>query len=122
VTPAIKFLDQHRMSYQALSYQPSPGAAIGIEAASQLGLNPDQVLKTLVVMLDNNKLAVAIVPVTTTLRLSALGKVAGSRSPVMATPEKAERAGRRGMMLEVAPQDLQKACSATACNITSARL
>ena len=96
MTPAIDYLDKHGIEYRVLRYQPNAGGAAGMDAASKLGLNPDQVLKTLIVALEGKSgergLAVAIIPAATGLRLSALAKAAGARRAMMAEPAKAERA------------------------------
>jgi Cys-tRNA(Pro)/Cys-tRNA(Cys) deacylase len=96
MTPAIDYLDKHDIKYRVLKYQPNLDGPAGMDAASKLGLNPDQVLKTLIVALEGKsgerRLAVAIIPAANGLRLSALAKAAGVRRAMMAEPAKAERA------------------------------
>jgi Cys-tRNA(Pro)/Cys-tRNA(Cys) deacylase len=62
----------------------------GEEAASVLGLDPEQVFKTLMVDVDG-RLTVAIVPVTGTLDLGALAAAVHGKRAVMANPTVAER-------------------------------
>jgi Cys-tRNA(Pro)/Cys-tRNA(Cys) deacylase len=62
----------------------------GEEAASVLGLDPEQVFKTLMVDVDG-RLTVAIVPVTGTLDLGALAAAVHGKRAVMADPTIAER-------------------------------
>lgn len=62
----------------------------GLEAADKLGLDPDQVFKTLLVTVDARH-AVAIVPVSGQLSLKAVGKVLGAKRVEMCDPIVAER-------------------------------
>jgi Cys-tRNA(Pro)/Cys-tRNA(Cys) deacylase len=62
----------------------------GAEAASALGLDPEQVFKTLLADVDGS-LVVAIVPVTGTLDLRALARALGGKKAVMADPAVAQR-------------------------------
>jgi Cys-tRNA(Pro)/Cys-tRNA(Cys) deacylase len=59
-------------------------------AASALGLDPEQVFKTLLADVDGS-LVVAIVPVTGTLDLRALARALGGKKAVMADPAVAQR-------------------------------
>ena len=62
----------------------------GEEAATVLGLDPEQVFKTLMVDVDGH-LTVAIVPVTGTLDLGALAAALHGKRATMADPTVAER-------------------------------
>jgi Cys-tRNA(Pro)/Cys-tRNA(Cys) deacylase len=62
----------------------------GEEAATVLGLDPEQVFKTLMVDVDG-RLCVAIVPVTGKLDLGALAAAVHGKRVVMADPAVAER-------------------------------
>lgn len=69
----------------------APGApSYGEEAAQALGLSPDQVFKTLLARVDE-RLVVAVVPVSGTLDLKALAAAAGGKRAAMADPADAER-------------------------------
>jgi Cys-tRNA(Pro)/Cys-tRNA(Cys) deacylase len=73
-------------------YEHDPRAAsYGLEAAEALGLDPDQVFKTLLADLDGS-LVVAVVPVSAKLDLKALARALGGSKAVMADPKAAERA------------------------------
>lgn len=62
----------------------------GLEAATKLGLDPDQVFKTLLVTADGRQ-AVAIVPVSSKLALKAVGKALRAKRVEMCDPVVAER-------------------------------
>jgi Cys-tRNA(Pro)/Cys-tRNA(Cys) deacylase len=66
-------------------------ASYGLEAASALGLAPDQVFKTLMVSVDGS-LVVGIVPVSGQLDLKAVAAAVGGKRATMADPAAAERA------------------------------
>jgi Cys-tRNA(Pro)/Cys-tRNA(Cys) deacylase len=72
-----------------LSGGPS-GASYGLEAASALGLPPEQVFKTLLADVDGT-LVVAVVPVSGQLDLKALALAVGGKKAGMADPKVAER-------------------------------
>ncbi len=93
MTPAVTALERLGRSFRILEYHHDPRAdAYGAEAAEALDLDPHAVFKTLVAQLDDGELAVALVPVTTTLDLKALARAAGSKRAAMADPTDAERA------------------------------
>ena len=135
-TPATRAATSAGISFELHGYQHDAGAeSYALEAASALGLDSARVFKTLVVTL-RGELAVCLVPSDATLDLRSLGKsaamapvaraervtgnVAGGISPLgqrRALPtyvdESALRfetifvsAGRRGLEMELAPQDL----------------
>jgi Cys-tRNA(Pro)/Cys-tRNA(Cys) deacylase len=137
-TPAIAAAEQAGIRFRTHAYEHDPAAeSYGLEAADKLGLDPRAVFKTLVVHLDG-KPAIAIVPVSTQLDLRALGKraaladrtfaerttgyVLGGISPLggrkrLRTLLDASAfehetihvsAGRRGLEIELAPQDLAR--------------
>lgn len=135
-TPAIVAAERAGVSFTVHEYvHDAKAASYGLEAAENLGVDPERVFKTLVADVDGT-LTVAIVPVATQLDLKALGKRA-----TMADPKLAERttgyvaggisplgqrkrlptvlddsalgfatihvsAGRRGLEIELAPSDL----------------
>ncbi|MAD47220.1 MAG: Cys-tRNA(Pro) deacylase [Oceanospirillaceae bacterium] len=144
MTPAINAAKKAKIAYDVLEYEHNPEAAsYGGEAAQALGLNPDQVFKTLLVSLSGHKstLAVAVLPVSHQLSLKAIAKAVGAKKAEMADPHLAEKttgyvvggisplgqkkalptvidasatgldkihvsAGRRGLEIALAPQDL----------------
>jgi len=148
MTPAINLLRQQKITHQVHEYSHDPGAAsYGLEAAEKLGLDPQQVFKTLVVQIDGKSLAVAIIPVAARLGMKQIAKAAGGKKAEMADPAAVERstgyvlggvsplgqkkrlptwidssaaslpsihisAGRRGLEIEIAPDDLARLTNA----------
>jgi Cys-tRNA(Pro)/Cys-tRNA(Cys) deacylase len=135
-TPAIVAAERAGIWFAVHEYAHDPKAgSYGLEAAEKLGVDPDRVLKTLVVDVGGT-LTVAVVPVAAQLDLKALGKratmadpklaerttgyVAGGISPlgqrkplptvvdesVLAFATVHVSAGRRGLEIELAPDDL----------------
>jgi len=86
-TPAIVAAERAGIRFRVHAYAHDPAAeSYGLEAVEKLGLDPGRVFKTLVVA-DDGKPAVAIVPVPAQLDLKAFGKRAA-----MADRATAERA------------------------------
>jgi Cys-tRNA(Pro)/Cys-tRNA(Cys) deacylase len=131
------------IEFRLHEYDHDPRAdAFGLEAAEALGLDSARVLKTLVVDVDG-RLTVCLVPAAAQLDTRSLGKrvalaptkraesvtgyVAGGISPLgqrRALPTLIDAsaqahatiyvsAGRRGLEIELSPQDLQKVTGAT---------
>jgi Cys-tRNA(Pro)/Cys-tRNA(Cys) deacylase len=92
VTPAVLALDRAGVPYTLHPYQHDPrSTSFGMEAAIELGLDPDRVFKTLLATVDG-MLAVAVVPVSTMLDLKALARALGGSRAAMAEVAAAERA------------------------------
>jgi Cys-tRNA(Pro)/Cys-tRNA(Cys) deacylase len=135
-TPAVAVLEREGVAHRLLEYDLDPRAeAYGLEAAEKLGLPPERVFKTLVVAVDGGHVF-ALVPVAARLDTKALGKrarmadpadaqrvtgyvkggtsVLGGRKrlPVLLDESALEldaivlNAGRRGLQMELAPDDL----------------
>jgi Cys-tRNA(Pro)/Cys-tRNA(Cys) deacylase len=142
-TPAIATAERAGIRFSLHEYEHDPGAAsYGLEAAEKLGLETARVFKTLVASIDG-ALAVACVPVAAELDLKALGKraqladktqaeratgyVSGGISPLgqrrrlpthvdAAALEHATilvSAGRRGLQIELDPNDLVRLTGAS---------
>ncbi|MBD3670551.1 MAG: Cys-tRNA(Pro) deacylase [Gammaproteobacteria bacterium] len=142
MTPAIKLARQSKVEHSVHEYSHDPASdSYGLEAAEKLGVPEVRVFKTLVVSLDNNELAVGILPVSTQLSMKRIAKALDAKKAVMAAPADVERAtgyvlggvsplgqkkrlrsvidssatnfptiyvsaGRRGLEIELKPQDL----------------
>ncbi|WP_426140476.1 Cys-tRNA(Pro) deacylase [Pseudomonas sp. DWP3-1-2] len=92
MTPALDLLKKVRAEHRIHSYEHDPKAAsYGLEAAEKLGLNPQQVFKTLLASTEKGELLVAVVPVVGTLDLKALAHAAGAKKVEMADPAAAQR-------------------------------
>ena len=90
-TPATVALNAAGIAFTAHAYEHDPANTnFGLEAASALNLDPDQVFKTLMADVDG-RLVVAIVPVTGKLDLKALAAAVGGKKAEMADAKLAER-------------------------------
>ncbi len=91
-TPAVTVAARAGVDFEIHRYDHDPDEpSYGEEAAEMLGVEPDRVYKTLVVLVDD-RLAVAVVPVSGELDLKQLAAALGARKAVMAHPSEAERA------------------------------
>jgi Cys-tRNA(Pro)/Cys-tRNA(Cys) deacylase len=91
-TPATVALTRAGVEYTTHPYEHDPAASsYGLEAAEALGLDPEQVFKTLFVDVDG-RLVVGIVPVSQQLDLKAVAAAVGGKRATMAEPSAAERA------------------------------
>ena len=90
-TPATVALKAAAIPFTEHAYEHDPANRnFGEEAATVLGIGPDQVFKTLMVDVDGS-LTVAIVPVTGKLDLGALAAAVSGKRATMADPAVAER-------------------------------
>lgn len=81
------------MPFEVREYPHDPASpAYGQEAAEALGLDPEEVFKTLLARIDGKRLVVAIVPVSGSLDLKALARAAGGKKAAMAEADDAQRA------------------------------
>lgn len=157
-TPATRALETAGVSHTVRDYSHDPGAATetggyGLEAAAALDVEPDRVLKTLVVEVDG-ALAVAVCPVSSRLDLKAVAAAVGGKRAVMAEPAAVQRAtgyvlggvspfgqkrrlptvvdgsatrhatvlvsaGRRGLEVEVGPEDLVRLTGAVVADVAA---
>lgn len=147
-TPATQALQRLGIDMQLHSYDFDPGdAGIGEQAATALGIEPARLFKTLIVMIDGKRPAIALTPVAAETRLKTLAATLGGKRATMAKPVDAERltgyvkggispfgqrqeldvvidhsvrshetiyvnGGRRGLQIELSPDDLIKALNA----------
>ena len=91
MTPAVVALQAAGVPFTVHEYEHDPAVRkVGLEAATVLGLDPDQVFKTLLVTADGEP-AVAIVPVSCQLALKAVGAALGRKRVEMCDPAMAQR-------------------------------
>lgn len=88
-TPATLLLVRAGVAHVVHSYEAGPGA-YGPAAAQALGVQPERMLKTLVVELDG-RLGCGVVPVSGSLDLKLLAAALGGKHAAMAEPAVAER-------------------------------
>jgi Cys-tRNA(Pro)/Cys-tRNA(Cys) deacylase len=92
VTPAVVALRNAGVPFTVHEYAHDPRSdSFGLEAAAELGLDPDRVYKTLLANADGG-LVVAVVPVSGRLDLKALARAVGASRAAMAQVREAERA------------------------------
>lgn len=91
-TPATRVLSVAGVPHVLRTYRHDPRIeSYGLEAALELDVAPDRVLKTLLVDVDG-ALVVGIVPVDTQLDLKLLAATVGGKRAAMAEVARAERA------------------------------
>lgn len=91
MTPAVVTLEAAGIDFTIHEYERGDDLRdFGREAAEALGLDHDQVFKTLVVVADD-ELVVAVVPVSCQLSMKRIATAVGAKKAVMCDPARAER-------------------------------
>lgn len=94
VTPAVTVLTAAGVEHAVHEYEPGPGeGGYALDAAEQLGIEPERVFKTLVVELDGDptRLGVVIAPATDDVDLRAAAGALGAKRAALADQTRAER-------------------------------
>jgi len=92
MTPAINAAKKAKINFQIHEYSHDAAhESYGLEAAEKMGIATEQVFKTLVVNLDNQFLAVGIVPVSSQLSMKRIAKALGAKKAQMAEPHAVEK-------------------------------
>ena len=155
MTPAINLLKKNKCEFKIHKYDHDPACEnYGEEAALKLGLDENQVFKTLLVELSPKELAVAVLPVSKQLSLKEVANAFKAKKAVMANKQEAQKVtgyllggisplgqkkrlktildesaksydtifvsgGKRGLDIEVKPQDLIKLLNANYYKVTA---
>ncbi len=142
MTPGIIVAREANIAHKIHEYAHDPASeSYGLEAAEKLGVAAERVFKTLLVQLDNKRLLVGVLPVSSMLSMKRVAKAAGAKKAIMASPSDVARvtgyvlggvsplgqkkrletiidssatsnttiyvsAGRRGLEIELRPDDL----------------
>lgn len=88
-----RFLDSRRVRYRVHTYDYDAGIHSAVEVAGAIGLPPEQVFKTLVVLADEptRKPMLVVIPGPETLDLKAFAKAVSAKKVHMAGHNEAER-------------------------------
>ena len=88
-----RLLDSRKVRYQVYTYDYDAGVHSAVEVAAAIGMPPEQVFKTLVVLAEEprRKPMLVIVPGPATLDLRAFAKAVKLKKARMATHEQAEQ-------------------------------
>jgi len=88
-----RFLDSRKVRYHVYTYDYDAGVHSAVEVAAAIGLPPEQVFKTLVVLPDDSqrKPMLVIIPGPATLDLRAFAQAVNLKKVKMATHEQAEQ-------------------------------
>ena len=147
MTPAIDLLKKNKCDFKIHKYDHDPACTnFGDEAVEKLRLDAHQVYKTLLVELTPKELAVCVLPVSNQLSLKDVASAFGVKKAVMAAKDEAQKVtgyllggisplgqkkrlktfesifisgGKRGLDIEVKPQDLEKLLNAKIYKVTA---
>lgn len=92
MTPAINLLKKNKCDFKIHKYHHDPANTnYGLEAAQALGLDENQVFKTLLVELNPKELAVGIIPVNKSMSLKNVANSFNVKSALMANKDEAQK-------------------------------
>ena len=91
-TPALVLLEKEGVAYTLHSHEYDPEASRkGLQAAESLGVSPERVFKTLMLWVDKDRPACAVIRSDHKLNLKAAAATLGGKSAAMMAPPDAER-------------------------------
>ncbi|EOU1739870.1 Cys-tRNA(Pro) deacylase [Clostridium perfringens] len=82
-TNAMRILDSKKVLYEMLSYESEDGKIDGISVAHKIGVDEENVFKTLVAQGTSKELYVFVIPVAEELDLKNAAKIAGEKKVEM---------------------------------------
>ena len=92
MTPAINLLKKNKCDFKVHKYDHDPACTdFGDEAVEKLGLDANQVYKTLLVELTPKELVVCVLPVSNQLSLKDVASAFGVKKAVMANKDEAQK-------------------------------
>ncbi|MDY0052477.1 MAG: Cys-tRNA(Pro) deacylase [Aliarcobacter sp.] len=92
MTPAIKLLKKNKCDFKVHKYDHDSACTdFGNEAVEKLGLDANQVYKTLLVELTPKELVVCVLPVSNQLGLKEVATAFGVKKAVMANKDEAQK-------------------------------
>lgn len=92
MTPAINLLKKNKCEFKVHKYDHDPACTnYGEEATQKLGLDENQVFKTLLVELNPKELAVGIIPVNCSMSLKNIASTLKAKSAKMADKQEAQK-------------------------------
>lgn len=92
MTPAINLAKKNKIKYSVHEYEHDTSVeSYGLEASEKLGIQEERVFKTLVVMLQDKSLAVAVIPVSCMLNMKQMAKALDVKKCAMADKFDVER-------------------------------
>jgi Cys-tRNA(Pro)/Cys-tRNA(Cys) deacylase len=92
MTPAINLLKKNKCDFKVHKYDHDPACTnFGDEAVVKLGLDANQVYKTLLVELSPKELVVCVLPVSNQLSLKDVAAAFGVKKAVMANKDEAQK-------------------------------
>ena len=92
MTPAIEMLKKNKCDFKIYKYDHDPACTnFGDEAVEKLGLDANQVYKTLLAELTPKELVVCVVPVSKQLSLKEVADIFGVKKAQMAQKDEAQK-------------------------------
>lgn len=92
MTPGIEVAIKNKITHSVHEYtHDSSSESYGLEASEKLGVSAGRVFKTLVVFLNTKQLAVAVIPVSSSLSMKKMAKATGAKKAEMAQPSDVEK-------------------------------
>lgn len=92
MTPAINLLKKNKCDFKIHKYEHDPACTnFGDEAVEKLGLDANQVYKTLLAELTPKELVVCVIPVSRQLSLKEVADIFGVKKAQMANKDEAQK-------------------------------